>query len=73
MFSALNTKRFHHPAVGDLDLDYEVFELPGETPLTLLTYSAEPGTSSGGGGLHLLAAWASSSADAPAQARHIPE
>ncbi|MEV4095712.1 helix-turn-helix transcriptional regulator [Streptosporangium saharense] len=62
------TKRFRHPAVGDLDLDYEVFELPGETPLTLLTYSAEPGTSSGDG-LHLLTAWATSGADAPAQAR----
>ncbi|MFI6317642.1 helix-turn-helix transcriptional regulator [Nonomuraea sp. NPDC050556] len=66
------TKRFHHPAVGDLDLDYEAFELPGDTLLTLLTYSAEAGTSSGDG-LQLLAAWATSSADAPAQARPIIE
>ncbi|MFD0887371.1 hypothetical protein ACFQ08_22745 [Streptosporangium algeriense] len=51
------TKRFRHPAIGDLDLDYEAFELPGDQALTLLTYSAEPGTPSGDG-LQLLAAWA---------------
>ncbi|MEU5877880.1 helix-turn-helix transcriptional regulator [Spirillospora sp. NPDC047279] len=61
------SKRFHHPAIGDLDLDYEAFELPGEETLTLLTYSAEPGTPSGDG-LELLATWAARNADAPAPA-----
>jgi transcriptional regulator with XRE-family HTH domain len=66
------TKRFHHPAIGDLDLDYEAFDLPGEQTLTLLTYSAEPGTPSGDG-LQLLATWAARKTDAPAQARHVTE
>jgi len=53
------SKRFHHPAVGDLELAYEAFELPGDESLTVLTYSAEPGTPSGDG-LELLASWAAS-------------
>ncbi|GAA3220766.1 helix-turn-helix transcriptional regulator [Actinocorallia longicatena] len=65
------TKRFHHPAVGDLTLDYEAFELPGEAPLTLLTYSAEPGTPSGDG-LQLLAAWAAQNTDAGTPASERP-
>lgn len=51
------TKRFRHPAIGDLDLAFEVLELSGDESLTVLTYSAEPGTSSGDG-LELLATWA---------------
>ena len=66
------TKRFHHPAIGDLDLDYEAFELPGDQALTLLTYSAQPGTPSGDG-LQLLAAWATRTPDTPAQTQHVTE
>jgi hypothetical protein len=51
------TKRFHHPAVGELELTYEGLELPGDEALTIVTYSAEPGTPSGDG-LKLLATWA---------------
>ena len=51
------TKRFHHPAIGELELDFELLELPGDEALTVLTYSAEPGTPSGDG-LELLATWA---------------
>ncbi|MEV4716122.1 helix-turn-helix transcriptional regulator [Micromonospora noduli] len=51
------SKRFRHPAIGELDLAFEVLELPGDAALTVLTYSAEPGTGSGDG-LELLAAWA---------------
>ena len=51
------TKRFHHPAVGALDLAFEMLELPGDDALTILTYSAEPGTPTGDG-LQLLATWA---------------
>jgi transcriptional regulator with XRE-family HTH domain len=40
------TKRFRHPLVGQLTLDYEVLELPADPGLTLVTYSAEPGSAS---------------------------
>jgi hypothetical protein len=51
------TKRFRHPVVGELDLDFEMLELPGDDALTILTYSAEAG-SPAGDGLQLLATWA---------------
>lgn len=60
-------KRFRHPAIGELDLAYETFELPGDEGLTLLTYSAEPATPSGDG-LELLATWAERNAGVTAQA-----
>jgi transcriptional regulator with XRE-family HTH domain len=37
-------KRVHHPEVGDLDLTYETMELVTDTGLTLVVYSAEPGS-----------------------------
>lgn len=49
-------KRFHHPVVGDLQLTYEMMELPADTGLSMLTYSAEPGTASHDS-LNLLASW----------------
>ncbi|GAA2182389.1 helix-turn-helix transcriptional regulator [Micromonospora lupini] len=60
-------KRFRHPAIGDLDLTFEVLELSGDDVLTVLTYSAEPGTSSGDG-LELLATWAATQEDAATRA-----
>ncbi|RLP85379.1 helix-turn-helix transcriptional regulator [Micromonospora sp. CV4] len=51
------TKSFRHPVIGELDLAFEALELPGDEALTVLTYSAEPGTGSGDG-LELLATWA---------------
>jgi hypothetical protein len=56
------TKRFRHPAIGELELAYEGLELPGDETLTVVTYSAEPGTPSGDG-LALLASWAATQAD----------
>jgi hypothetical protein len=50
-------KRYHHPVVGELSLDYEAMELPADTGLTLTAYSAQPGTPSHDG-LNLLASWA---------------
>jgi len=50
-------KRFRHPTVGELELAYEGLELSGDEGLTIVTYSAEPGTPSGDG-LALLATWA---------------
>jgi transcriptional regulator with XRE-family HTH domain len=38
-------KRFRHPLVGDLTLAYESLQLPADPGLTLVTYSAEPGSS----------------------------
>ncbi|MFC7535562.1 hypothetical protein [Actinoplanes sp. GCM10030250] len=61
------TKRFHHPAIGELDLAYEALELPGDDALMIVTYSAEPGTPSGDG-LELLATWAATQQSAAAQA-----
>jgi transcriptional regulator with XRE-family HTH domain len=60
------TKRLRHPAIGELDLAYEALELPGDDGLTVVTYSAEPGTPSGDG-LELLATWAATQETATAQ------
>jgi hypothetical protein len=32
-------QRFHHPAVGDLDLDYDALEVPADPGLTIVTYT----------------------------------
>ena len=50
-------KRLHHPVVGDLELTYEVLELPADPGLSLVVYGAEPGSASQDG-LKLLASWA---------------
>ncbi len=53
------TKHFHHPVVGDLDLRYDLLEPAAEPGLTMITYTAEPGTTSHDN-LTLLASWAAS-------------
>jgi transcriptional regulator with XRE-family HTH domain len=61
-------KRLHHPAVGDLELTYEVLALPADPGLSLVVYGAEPGSASQDG-LKLLASWAATLDQAePAQA-----
>ncbi|WP_435279075.1 helix-turn-helix transcriptional regulator [Streptomyces sp. 1222.5] len=61
------TKRFRHPAVGDLTLAYESLDLAAEPGLTLTIYTAEPGSPSEEG-LRLLASLAATdNADAAAQ------
>lgn len=50
------TKRFNHPAVGELSLTFEAMELSADSGLTLTAYTAEPGTASADG-LKLLASW----------------
>lgn len=60
-FHRTGTKRLHHPLVGDLTLAYEVLELPADPGLTLVTYSAEPGSASEAGLLE-LARWAATRA-----------
>ena len=39
-------KRFHHPLVGDLTLAYERLDLPADSGLVIVTYTAEPGSAS---------------------------
>lgn len=50
------TKRLNHPVVGELDVQFETFTLPGEASQVLYVYSAEPGTTSQQN-LSLLASW----------------
>ncbi|WP_086844288.1 helix-turn-helix transcriptional regulator [Amycolatopsis kentuckyensis] len=49
-------KRFHHPIVGDVTLTWEAMAMAAEPGLTLVVYTAEPGSPSAEG-LELLASW----------------
>ncbi|QNE36386.1 helix-turn-helix transcriptional regulator [Leifsonia shinshuensis] len=60
-------KRVHHPIVGDLDLAFEAFELPGEPGLRINVYTADPGTPSEDA-LKLLASWAATQREAAQRA-----
>jgi hypothetical protein len=55
-FHRSGTKRLRHPLVGDLTVGYELMELPADPGLTLVTYSAEPGSPSEAA-LRGLAGW----------------
>lgn len=55
-FHRTGTKVLHHPIVGDLSLDYEAMELPGDSGQRILIYSAEP-QSPAQQALDLLASW----------------
>jgi len=57
-FHRSGTKRFVHPLVGPLTLAYERLELPADPGLSIVTYSAEPGSESEAR-LRELDAWAS--------------
>jgi transcriptional regulator with XRE-family HTH domain len=57
-------KRFHHPVVGELALDFDAFVLPADAGHRVLVYSAEPGSPSHNA-LRLLASWASTPVTAP--------
>jgi transcriptional regulator with XRE-family HTH domain len=50
-------KRFHHPVVGELTLDFEALALPGDPGQSMLVYNAEPASPSRER-LDLLASWA---------------
>ncbi|MFF4749888.1 helix-turn-helix transcriptional regulator [Streptomyces sp. NPDC002514] len=52
----MTTKRLRHPLVGELELDQETMNLPDESGLSVVVYSAPPGTASADG-LKLLASW----------------
>ena len=55
-FHRSGRKRLRHPAVGELDLNFEAMELPSEPDLRLNLYTADPGTPAADG-LKLLASW----------------
>ncbi|MBE8523964.1 helix-turn-helix domain-containing protein [Amycolatopsis sp. H6(2020)] len=61
-------KRFHHPAVGDMELVHETLDLPGEGGLSITVYSADPGTPAADA-LKLLASWAATQEQDSAAAR----
>lgn len=58
----VGTKRFHHPVVGELTLDFERLELAGDPGQRVTFYSAEPGSPSRER-LDLLASWATTPTD----------
>ena len=64
-FHRTGSKTLHHPVVGDLTLDYEALELPGDSGQRILVYSAEPGSRSQQA-LDLLASWATTPLKLPA-------
>jgi transcriptional regulator with XRE-family HTH domain len=64
-------KHVRHPVVGDLELTYEMMELSADPGLSILTYSAEPGTTSEEA-LRLLGSWAAT-LDQEQQARSTDE
>ena len=65
------TKSFHHRVVGDLELDYETLELPGDDGLALISYTAAPGSTSQQA-LQFLASWATSVAPSAALREEHP-
>ena len=66
-------KHMRHPVVGELHLSYDVLELPADPGLSLIAFSAEPG-SADDDALRLLASWAATRdpAEAPADTRPTP-
>jgi transcriptional regulator with XRE-family HTH domain len=57
------SKRFHHPVAGDLSLQFETLDLPGDEGQTVFTFSAEPRSASENA-LAFLASWAASPSEA---------
>ncbi|MGJ0184366.1 helix-turn-helix transcriptional regulator [Corynebacterium sp.] len=68
-FHRTGRKRLHHPVVGDLDLNFESMGLDSDPDLTMLVYTADPGSSSDDA-LRLLASWAATS-EFPAPERSV--
>src|SRR6478672_8616266 len=64
-------KRFHHPLVGELELDYEALELAGDPGQRINVYTAPP-DSAAEDALRLLASWTLEQA-APASATAADE
>lgn len=56
------SKRLHHPLVGDLTVEYETLNLPGDHDTTLFIYTTEAESPSRRA-MNLLASWAAPSPD----------
>jgi MmyB-like transcription regulator ligand binding domain len=65
-FHNTGVKHFHHPVVGELTLSFNRLDLAADPGLTLVTYTAEPG-SRAEEALRLLASW-TATVDAAASA-----
>ena len=65
-FHRTGAKTLHHPVVGNLTLDYEALDLPGDDGQRILIYSAEPASRSQEA-LDLLASWTATSAATPVE------
>ncbi|MCM2576362.1 helix-turn-helix domain-containing protein [Streptomyces meridianus] len=63
---------FRHPQVGQLDLAFEAFAVPDSPEQSLVTYAAEPGTSSAAG-LQLLASWTAETVARPVVRTREPD
>jgi hypothetical protein len=50
------SKRYRHPVVGTLTIDYQALQLPEDPEQTLFVYTAQPGSESAEA-LRLLASW----------------
>lgn len=61
---AAGVKILHHPAVGELDLTYESFDLAADLGLNLTIYSAPAGSPTSDG-LRLLSSWAATNEAEP--------
>ncbi|MDA0185089.1 helix-turn-helix transcriptional regulator [Solirubrobacter phytolaccae] len=55
-FHQTGVKQLRHPVVGELELSYDVMDLPADGGLTMSVYTAEPGSRSEEA-LNLLASW----------------
>jgi len=60
------TKTFIHPVVGTLTLAYDALDVAGSPGLTMIAYTAEPGSASAEA-LNLLASWSATNSDEPAR------
>lgn len=60
-FHQTGIKKLRHPVVGELELSYDVMELPADGGLTMSVYTAEPGSRSEEA-LNLLASWSATPA-----------
>lgn len=56
---------FQHPVVGELDLVFDALSIPDSTDLSLVTYTAEPGSPTATA-LQLLASWRADTTARPA-------
>ncbi|MER7474550.1 hypothetical protein [Micromonospora sp. NPDC000018] len=54
-------KRYRHPIVGDLDFDYESFQVTDTPSLTMIVYTVEPNSPTHQA-LQLLASWTTTGA-----------